>query len=214
MREEICLVEQDHICLPLPDALHVAFKARAAVEQRVPGIHDLHNHVALLHHPPQLSPELQVLLEGRQEHVKVLFDARELPPPLEERLLLIGVNLLFAHLLAPCRAHGDRELPLVIWQLLLAVLGDASGSSHDYSCVLPLCREVSVRQLGDAQQGSKVVLVNHRRLQLSMTLYCFFCEFLPFWDKMRVLGNVSLEDFLGVSLGKALEPFIPNRRPE
>jgi hypothetical protein len=92
------LVDQQHELLLAPVLVHVLdvlLQVRRIVEVRVPRIHDLQEHVRFLNNTPELTPHVEVLLEGRdsQCHI-VLFYSRDIPSPLKESHVFLGLDLL------------------------------------------------------------------------------------------------------------------------
>ena len=66
LSEQVRLVEQQQRSLSWMQLRHVSLEVRTLEEQRVPRVEDLHDEVAALEHAPQLLPDEQVLLVGRQ----------------------------------------------------------------------------------------------------------------------------------------------------
>jgi hypothetical protein len=88
--------EQEELldALALVHLLDVLLQVLRVEEVWVACVHDLQEHVRPLNHSPQLSPHLDVLLEGRDRegHVVLLYHSY-IPTPLEERYVLIRLDL-------------------------------------------------------------------------------------------------------------------------
>lgn len=69
----------------------------------------LDNNVGALNNAPELAPDLQVLLKGRQHQPLRLLDRRQRAPPRQERCPLLRVDLLRALLLAPWRPPWNLQ---------------------------------------------------------------------------------------------------------
>ena len=70
--EEIGLVEEEHRLFA--ERLDVIFEIGTEEEERVSGVDDLDEQIASLCHSPELSPDLEILFEGRQEQLLLFFD--------------------------------------------------------------------------------------------------------------------------------------------
>ena len=64
--EQVCLVHEYNVDFSLGDLLDVRVQVGAVEEQRVPRVDNLHDDVADVDDVPELPPEVEVLLEGRQ----------------------------------------------------------------------------------------------------------------------------------------------------
>ena len=63
-----------------------------------------------LHYPPELPPELQILLKRCDDQPLVsLLQSSQLSPPLQERLPLTDIKLVCTHGWVPGRPEGERE---------------------------------------------------------------------------------------------------------
>jgi len=121
-RQKVRLVEHQQAALVGVYLPHVRLQVGAAVQQRVPRVHDLHQNVAALHHAPQLPPHVNVFFKGRHRAgLRALGRAREpaavrqlrhrhVAPPRKERVFLRAVQLLGAGAVLPPRAPRDGQV--------------------------------------------------------------------------------------------------------
>ena len=140
--------------------MRVPLQVRAAEEQRVARVDDLHDELRALEHAPQLPPHLQVLLEGREERALLLLDLGHLRPPRHEGGALVPVELDRRLLRLPGRPARDRDVD--------RRLGLALGVQHGVDLLAEddhlasLGREVGAGQDGTAHQLLQVVALRDR----------------------------------------------------
>ena len=183
-REQVRLVEEQQRSLGGVDLGDVRLEVGAPVEQRVPRVHHLHHDVGPLAHAPQLSPNLEVLLEGRERQALVLLDRGERAAPLEEGGLLVAVQLVDGHVLGPRRAPGNLERVgvqgLRVGSSLglrggvrrgVRILGDAIGDAGRVAAaghgqhpgLGPFGGEIPVGEIGEGEELVHVVALHDGR---------------------------------------------------
>ena len=158
--EQVGLVDEQHAPLARVELVRVPLQVRAAEEQRVARVDDLHDELRALEHAPQLPPHLQVLLERREQRTLLLLDLGHLRAPRHEGGALVPVELDRRLLRLPGRPPRDRDVD--------RRLGLALGVQHGVDLLAEddhlasLGREVGAGQDGTAHQLLQVVALRDR----------------------------------------------------